>query len=94
MSKWTKIPTVNDIPSSKKNSKIADRKAKNIIRNTKKLSYDDLVKENLALYDMKQAKEDSLLAAYEDKRLKSKELIKEAHKLKMQKNNKDNKEKV
>lgn len=47
-----------------------------LIKNTKKLSLEDLKKEGDEAYAKKEATDASILAAYEDKRLKSKALIK------------------
>lgn len=93
---WTRISTVNDTPKDTRTSaekRNAEKKISNVIRNTKRTTYEGLVKENLVLYNEKKSREDSLLAAYDEKRLKSKEAIKEARRLKMQKENK-NKENI
>jgi len=50
----------------------------NLIRNTKTLDLKGLKEESDKLFDEKKAKEDSLINAYNDKKLKSKSLIKEA----------------
>lgn len=53
----------------------------NLIRNTKTLDLKGLKEESDKLFDEKKAKEDSLINAYNDKKLKSKSLIREAQNL-------------
>ena len=90
---WTKVKTINDIPSKTKDSKNSDRQAQNIIRNTKTLKYDDLFNETIENYEKKKAEENFLLSGFEEKKLKSKQLIKQATSLSKQKNKtKENKE--
>lgn len=55
-----------------------------MMRSTKSKSIDELKKEGENLYAKKMAKEDSLLEAYKEKKLKSKALIREAKKIKAQ----------
>lgn len=77
---WTKIPTINDIPKGNKTS-ADEKKAANVIRNTKTLNYLDLKKEGEDAFKAKQAENDSLVSSYQDKKLKSKKLIKKAQNL-------------
>lgn len=96
---WIKIETVNDIPKNNKNSKTADKQAQDLIRNTKSLTYEKLLKETIDNYNEKKNKEEFLMSGYDDKRLKSKTLIKEAHRIKTlkekeNKNNANNSEKA
>lgn len=70
----------------------------NMMRNMKVQTYEELKKEGEDLYEVKLARENSLLEAYKEKILKSKELIKEARKIKAQRakakaSRKDKKEK-
>lgn len=58
------------------------RKFDNAIRNTKKLSYEDLEKVSKESYEKHLANNAALLKAYEEKKLKSKTLIKKAKALK------------
>lgn len=81
---WVKVETVNNITNNETNAE-KNRREKNfsqLIRNTKVKTGIQLNKESDELYAQKIAEEDSLLAAFEDKRLKSKKLIKQALRLK------------
>ena len=64
----------NKIGSSNKSIRVKD----NLNRNNKSLSFEDLKKEGDKLYDKKVAEENKLVQAYEDKKLKNKQLIKKA----------------
>ena len=101
MSKWTKVvftkeEKVEETPAQKKQRIAAFEKA---IKNTKSLSAEDLKKESDMLYAKKVATEDSLLKAFEDKKLKSNNAIKQALRIKKErekqnKNAKQSKETV
>ena len=81
---WVKVETVNNISNEETNVQ-RNRREKNfsqLIRNTKIRSAVQLNKESDELYAQKVAEEDSLLAAFENKRLKSKKLIKQALRIK------------
>ena len=75
---WTKAFTINGDGNVKSNDKHFNK----TIRNTKTLTVDELKKESANSFAQKQAENDSILAAFEDKRLKSKALIKRATELK------------
>lgn len=79
MSKWTTIytnGTVNKKTDAEK--RVAERTANKILRNTVRKNAVDAKKESDVRYDEKVAREASLLAAYDAKKLKSARLIKEA----------------
>ena len=76
--KWTVVST-NKLVSGKE---IKPTKAQNILKNVNSKSYDDLKKVADKHYNEKITRENSLIQAYEDKKLKSKTLIKEAKSLK------------
>lgn len=79
MSKWTTIytnGTVNKKTDAEKRA--AEKTANKILRNTVRKNAVDAKKESDARYDEKVAREASLLAAYDAKKLKSARLIKEA----------------
>lgn len=78
---WIKLETVNDTSAVKETA--AQKRARehhfnNLIRNTKSLSAYDLKKQSEEAYEVAKAQEDSLIAAYNDKRLKSKDAIRRA----------------
>lgn len=81
---WVKVETVNDAPNIEtyveKKRKFSD--FNKMIRNTKTKKAHEIMKENEELYEQKVANEDALLAAFEDKKLKSKTLIKQALRIK------------
>ena len=82
---WTKLNTVNDIPTTNATEQEKVRKARrvdNFIRSTKSLKVEELKKAGDEHYAQQVSKEDALLDAFENKRLKSKELIKQAIKIK------------
>ena len=62
------------------------QKSSKIIKNLVSQSVEDLKKEGDMAYLLKEAKNKSLIEAYENKKLKSKELIKQAKALKEEKN--------
>lgn len=69
---WVKIKTVNDVIATKTGD--MDR----LIRRTSQLSGIELKKQQDALYKAEIQKEEQLLEAYKEKKLKSKRLIKKA----------------
>lgn len=77
---WTHIST--NINMSKSDTRAQEQRANRIIRNTRSKSYEELKKEANAAYEAAEARKASLLQAYEDKKLKSKALIKEAQAIK------------
>lgn len=79
MGKWTTVFTNATKDTRTDAQKRAANKAVNkMLRNTASKSVADMKKESDALYEAQVAREDSLLAAYEEKKLKSATLIKEA----------------
>ena len=85
---WKTLETVNDTPKSNKTQQEKNRdrtRADNFIRSVKSLSEDELKKEAKLLYEQQQSANEALLDAFENKRLKSKNLIKQAIKLKKDK---------
>ena len=87
MRKWTIISTNKLI----KGKEVKPTDAANIIKHTIRKSYDELEKNSKISYEQKLAREENLLQAYENKKLKSKNLIKEAKVLKSIKDKKDKK---
>ena len=79
MSKWETIFTNRSV------SKPVNRKVENIIKNTKSLSIKELKEQSDALYTERLTKEDELIKALEDNKLKSEKLIKQAKVLKVKK---------
>ncbi len=77
---WTHVSTNANVTTSETKGK--DRKAQNLIRNTRSKSYEDLKKECNAAYAAEETRKANLVQAYEDKKLKSKSLIKEAQAIK------------
>lgn len=79
MGKWTTIYT-NGTKSTKSDAdkRAAEKVANRVLRNTVRKSAVDMKKESDARYEAKVARETSLLAAYDAKKLKSPALIKEA----------------
>lgn len=90
--KWTTIETVNSIKNTEtKSDKIKRMKNfDNLIHNTKILSKEDLKKHGDDLFTEKKNAEDQLLEAYNDKKLKSKKLIKQALRIKKERNKNKN----
>lgn len=81
---WTKVKTVNDAPVNKESA--ADKRKRihefeNTLRNTPVMSEDELKKHGIQLGNAKEERENSLVQAYEDKRLKSAKAIKEAQRI-------------
>ena len=77
---WTHVSTNVNITKTEIRGK--EQRADRIIRNTRSKSYEDLKKDANAAYEAAEARKASLLQAYEDKKLKSKALIKEAQAIK------------
>ena len=79
MGKWTTIYT-NGTKSTKSDAekRAADKVVNRMLRNTVKKNAVEMKKESDARYEEKVARETSLLAAYDAKKLKSPALIKEA----------------
>lgn len=85
---WTSISTINDIPKSTKNlseRNSQNRKNSNMIRNVKSLDVDKLKEIGDSHYEEKANYENSLVEAYKNKKLKSKDLIKQARTIKAEK---------
>ena len=76
--KWTAVSTNKLVSGDKVNS----LSAANIVKNVKRKTYEELEKSCKESYKAKQERENSLVQAYDDKKLKSKALIKEAKALK------------
>ena len=85
---WKTLETVNDTPKSNKTQQEKNRaktRADNFLRSVKTLSEADLKKEGVEAYFHQKSSNEALLDAFENKRLKSKNLIKQAIKLKKEK---------
>lgn len=79
MSKWTTIYTNGTVnKKSDAEKRAADKAVNRMLRNTARLDAVAAKKESDARYEEKVAREASLLAAYDAKKLKSARLIKEA----------------
>ena len=59
-----------------------DQRVRRIVENVRSKSYEELKKDADTAYEVAEARKASLLQAYEDKKLKSKALIKEAQAIK------------
>ena len=97
---WTTIETVNSVPKSETKAE-KTRRVKNfnkLIDNTKSLDLKDLKKHGDDLYATQKNSDEALLQAFEDKKLKSKKLIKQVLRIKKErdkvKNAKQNTRKV
>ena len=77
---WTHVNT--NVNFTKIETKGKEQRTAEIIRNTHSKSYEDLKKDANVAYEAAEARKASLLQAYEDKKLKSKALIKEAQAIK------------
>ena len=90
---WSKINTVNDIidNSTVREKETREQSFKLLINNTKTLSIKKLKEKSDELFKVEKAKEDSLLAAFDNKQLKSKQLIKQALRIKKERAKIDNK---
>lgn len=77
---WTHVST--NVNTTKTETRGKEQRAAKIIKNTRSKSYEDLKKESNAAYEAAEARKANLLQAYEDKKLKSKALIKEAQAIK------------
>ena len=77
---WVKIPTVNDMPKSKTKK----GKAISYAPKMEKPSYEQLIKEGNKNYEKRAAEKAFLMDGYNEKKLKSKNLIKKAAKIKAQ----------
>lgn len=90
---WTKLETVFDVEKKSQENRIKeDRKWSNLIRNTKIRSFEQMKKDADQHYEEQIAYENSLLEAFNNKQLKSKNLIKQAIRLKKIKEQKKEKE--
>jgi len=91
---WTFIGT-NDLAYGNKRTNAEKyreiNKFKIAIEKMQTLSYEDLEKKTEQTYAATRARENALLQAYENKMLKSKELIKEAQQIKKARNKENNK---
>jgi len=76
---WKTIFTINGDSKAESNS---DKRFNKTIRTIKTPSYDELKKESIEAFNKVEAEDASILAAFEEKRLKSKTLIKRAIELK------------
>lgn len=83
--KWTQVSTNKLVTGERVNS----LKAANIAKNVKRKTYEELEKASKESFKTKQEREENLLQAFEDKKLKSKTLIKEAKALKKAKEKAD-----
>ena len=77
---WTLV--LENTSVSKNETKGKEQKVNRILKNVKSKSYEELKKDADAAYDAAESRKKNLLQAYEDKKLKSKTLIKEAKAIK------------
>ena len=75
---WTTVGTIWDMPPAEYDRVKADRYFSTLMKKTKTKSAKDLKEEGIELYKAKIANDDALLDAYENKRLKNKDAIKQA----------------
>lgn len=75
---WTTIRTDRNTAATKAEVSARAKVAAKVIGGTKSKSYEDLKKEGIAAHEVAVAREDSILAANADKKLKSETLIAEA----------------
>jgi hypothetical protein len=83
--KWTQVSTNKLVTGERVNS----LKATKIVKSVKRKTYEELEKASKESFKIKQEREENLLQAFEDKKLKSKTLIKEAKALKKAKEKAD-----
>lgn len=83
--KWTQVST-NKLVAGKRANAV---KTANIVKNVTRRTYEELEKASKESFKIKQEREENLLQAFEDKKLKSKALIKEAKTLKKTKEKAD-----
>lgn len=76
---WTlfTIGEIKEDTRSTQQKRHEEKKFSNAIRNEKTLKYEELVEQSVKREAAKTAREDQLVKAYEEKKLKSKALIKE-----------------
>ena len=81
---WIKIDTIyNEIdPLTRAERQKASKAYKKLMAKTKTLTVIDMKKKSVELYNKQKEKEDSLLQAFEDKKLKSDKAIKQAIRIK------------
>ncbi|MCD8211185.1 MAG: hypothetical protein LUC37_06560 [Prevotella sp.] len=92
---WTLVGTSDMAygdPETKQDKLKRDHQLNSMIRNTPIRSEEEITKESDELAKRNKARKDSLAQAYEDKKLKSKDLIKEARKIVRKNKRKKNKE--
>lgn len=77
--KWTRVFT-NKLTTGEKVKAV---KTANIVKNVARRTYEEMEKSCKESFKAKQERENNLIQAYEDKKLKSKALIKEAKSLKV-----------
>ena len=82
---WTSIETIYSLKNKPKTQAEKRKEAKSykrLMSTTKTLSVADLKKQSKEFYKQNKEKEDNLLQAFEDKKLKSKNAIKQAIQIK------------
>lgn len=81
---WIKIDTIYSpiAPETKAERRRKTKRYNHLMATTKTLSAKDLKKESIEAYNENKEKENNLLKAYEDKKLKSENAIKQAIRLK------------
>lgn len=87
---WTQLSNVNTLVKTNTNFKGLDQ----LLRVTEKVSSDKLKQEGIDLFNAKKEKDEALIAAYNEKKLKSNKLIKEAQNLINERAKNNKKEKV
>lgn len=81
---WIRIDTIykENSPKTKAEQQKASKKYRSLMAKTKTLPIVEIKKRSIELFNKNKAEEDSLLQAYEDKRLKSEKAIKQAIRIK------------
>ena len=81
---WIKIDTIYSpiAPETREERQRKTKRYNHLMATTETLSAKDLKKQSIALYNEQKEKENSLLQAYDDKKLKSEKAIKQAIRIK------------
>lgn len=88
---WTSIGTNAPMPTDKRETIKKERKFKNAIRNVKSLTIEEMTEKQEKDAAAALIREENLLTALKEKKLKSKRLIKEATKIQYKREKKEKK---
>ena len=90
---WIKIDTIYSLknsPETKAEQRRKSKRYKSLMAKTESLSIPDIRKNSVILYNEQKQKENSLLQAYDDKKLKSENAIKQAIRIKKERAKRQN----